>query len=186
MLALEQVRDGWTVDELAGLDVEDWRRFEIVDGSLVVSPSPGKEHEFVIADLRDVLSVQLEPDLAVLGSIGVDLGGSYLIPDMVVVPRAARSSQPEGRLRSDEALLVVEVVSPGSVTMDRLVKPSKYASAGISAFWRVETDPISLTAYSLPVGANAYVEVGAWAAGEVAELAEPFPVRIDLTELADR
>lgn len=80
----------------------------------------------------------------------------------------------------------MEVVSPGSVTMDRLVKPAKCAAAGIPAFWRVETDPITLTAYSLPAGSSTYVEAGIWSADEVAELAEPFPVHIDLSELADR
>ena len=40
-----------------------------------------------------------------------------------------------------EVLLVVEVVSPGSTTMDRITKPRLYAHAGIPHYWRIETHP---------------------------------------------
>jgi len=43
-----------------------------------------------------------------------------------------------------EVLLAVEVVSPGSVTTDRITKPAQYAAAGIANFWRVETEPDEL------------------------------------------
>jgi Uma2 family endonuclease len=109
---------------------------------------------------------------------------SYLIPDLVVVTRDRVCSV--DYLQPADVRLVVEVVSPSSVTMDRLVKPSKYAAAGISAFWRVETDPVALTAYGRSAGSSTYVEAGTWSTGEVAELAEPFLARIDLAELPDR
>ena len=37
-----------------------------------------------------------------------------------------------------DALLAVEVMSPSSVSTDRLVKPNQYAVAGIEHFWRYE------------------------------------------------
>ena len=62
--------------------------------------------------------------------------------------------------------------------MDRVVKPAKYAAAGVANYWRVETDPVSLTAYRL--AGDVYAEVGTWRAGAVASLTDPFPVDIDL------
>jgi Uma2 family endonuclease len=184
MLVLDEVREAWTLADLAELGVEDWRRFQIVDGSLVVSPSPAGIHELFSEDLRAMIREALPPGLAVVGPMGVAIGGSYLIPDLVVVRRdRVRSAD---YLRPADVMLVVEVVSPSSATMDRLVKPAKYAAAGIPAFWRVETDPVGLTVYRLPMGAGAYAEIGTWGAGEVAEIAEPFPVRIDLAALVDR
>ena len=44
-----RMRDEWTVADLDALDVEDWFRYEIVDGALVVSPPTGRKHEFVSA-----------------------------------------------------------------------------------------------------------------------------------------
>jgi Uma2 family endonuclease len=40
--------------------------------------------------------------------------------------------------RPEHVLLVVEVVSPGSETTDRVVKADQYAKAGITFYWRVE------------------------------------------------
>ncbi|MEU4215417.1 Uma2 family endonuclease [Actinoplanes sp. NPDC026623] len=40
--------------------------------------------------------------------------------------------------RPEHVLLVVEVVSPGSETTDRIVKADQYARAGIQFYWWVE------------------------------------------------
>lgn len=184
MQPLKQMRRAWTVEDLDSLGVEDWRRYQIVDGSLLVSPAPNTEHEFVVSDLRRVLDAQLPADVAVLGSPGIDLGRSYLIPDAVVVPRAARALR-QPLLLPAEVLLVVEVVSPGSVTTDRVTKPAQYAAAGIPAFWRVETDPISLSAYRLRPGQSVYTELGTWGRGQTAHIGEPFAIDIDIDRLAE-
>jgi Uma2 family endonuclease len=113
--------------------------------------------------------------------VGVALSRSYLVPDLVVAERARIRGA--SMLRPADVLLVVEIVSPGSVSMDRLVKPAQYAAAGIPAYWRVETDPVSLTAYTLPFGTSSYAEVGTWTSADVVRLAEPFPVEIDLARL---
>jgi len=41
-------------------------------------------------------------------------------------------------LRPEHCLLVVELMSPGSVTADQADKPAEYAAAGIEHFWRIE------------------------------------------------
>ena len=40
-----------------------------------------------------------------------------------------------------DCALVIEVMSPGSVTTDQNDKPAKYAAARIAHFWRVEHAP---------------------------------------------
>jgi len=76
------------------------------------------------------------------------------------------------------------VVSPGSVTTDRITKPAQYAAAGIGAYWWVETKPeVSLTAYVLREGANVYTELGTWTPGQIAQLIEPFAVDVDMDRL---
>ncbi len=59
-------------------------------------------------------------------------------PDILVLRRPA----PRGAVWIDpiDTLLVVEVVSPGSENLDRMIKPGEYARAGITRFWRVERD----------------------------------------------
>lgn len=53
--------------------------------------------------------------------------------------------------RPEHVLLVVEVVSSGSETTDRIVKADQYAKAGIPLHWRVEQ-----TATGVPI-VSAYV-----------------------------
>ena len=87
-------------------------------------------------------------------------------------------------LRSDQVVLAVEVVSPGSETTDRVVKPLQYAQAGIAHYWRIETEPqVVVVTYRLGAGPT-YVHTGCsaptppwpgleWAAVEVSPIADP-------------
>jgi Uma2 family endonuclease len=181
MQTLAGMRRSWTVQDLRELDVEDWRRYEIVDGALLVSPPPTGKHELTSEEVRAAIRGALPVGLAVIGPMGIGIERSYLIPDLVVAQRTRVRSV--DHLDPADALLVVEVVSPGSVTTDRVTKPAQYAAAGIPAFWRVETDPISVSAYVLRAGT--YAEVGTWGLGETARITEPFPVKIELNRLTD-
>ncbi|MGH3524257.1 MAG: Uma2 family endonuclease [Mycobacterium sp.] len=182
MQPMVRMRNVWTIEDVQALDVEDWRRYEVVDGSLVVSPSAAGDHELASEEVRAAIRGVLPSGLAVVGPMGMQIARSYRIPDLVVVERI-RLRRGVNRLHPPDVLLVVEVVSPGSETTDRVTKPAQYAAAGIGAFWRVETDPVSLTAYTLPAGAGTYTEIGSWTAGQIARIESPFPVEIALDSL---
>ncbi len=54
-----------------------------------------------------------------------------------------------------EILLIVEIVSPGSVELDRYLKPVEYAQAGVRHFWRIERDgPATVHMFGLGVGGD--------------------------------
>jgi hypothetical protein len=78
-------------------------------------------------------------------------------------------------------LLVVEVVSPGSETTDRVVKVDQYARAGIPFYWRLEQAatgvPIIYT-YVLDPATRAY-RGGEVFTGAI-KAAAPFSVTVDL------
>lgn len=175
--------DAWLPEfDSAGNQV-DWRRFEILDGALVMSPSASSRHEVAVMAIRDEIRDNLPRDCMAVGSLGIDLGRSYLVPDLVVARREVLLAGVP-KLAPPNVLLVVEVVSPSSRTMDRVTKPAQYAAAGIGAYWRIETDPaVSLTAYTLPEGSDRYREVGAWGTGQVAEVDQPFRARIEIDAL---
>ena len=180
MLALD-AHQVWTFDDLQKLPEEvDWRRYEIVDGALVVSPGTAFRHEVVSALLRDLLWDAGQPDFFVIGPMAVDVHPSYLIPDLLVVGAELRKTN-VNPLPAAEAHLAVEVVSPGSRTMDRITKPAEYARVGIPVYLRVDTEPeVSVTAYALEAGAAVYSELGAWGPGETAHLDRPFAVDIPI------
>lgn len=172
----------WTFEDLQSLPESLWR-YEIVDGALVMSTSPGMRHEVVGALLRARLNELVGPDHFTLGPISVNMHPSYRIPDLVVFDSAMRG-QDVPLLQVTDVELVIEIVSPGSLTTDRITKPAQYASAGIQAFWRVETaDQVSITAYVLRPGDSVYTELGTWQEGETMRVSEPFEIELVITDL---
>lgn len=180
--ALLPLKDGpWTIEDLAMLP-EDERRYEIVDGQLVMVPSPSLGHQSVVGKLRELIAPRLGDTMLSFEGVALDLHPSYRIPDLTVFSTAGFDPKAI-KLHPRHVVLVVEVVSPGSRTNDRITKPAQYAAAGIPAYWRIETeDRVSLTAYGLR--GETYEELGTWTGGEIAELTEPFAVSIAIDDLA--
>lgn len=89
-------------------------------------------------------------------------------------------------LRPKHCHLVVEVMSPGSVTVDQIDKPAEYAAAGIPRFWRIEnaTDEIgglTVFCHRLDGTTRSYVPVGAHQ--RKLAVSDPFELSLDLATL---
>ncbi|MFH9471496.1 Uma2 family endonuclease [Streptomyces clavifer] len=122
--------DSWTEEQCAGI--------EMVDGLVVVSPSASKRHNRPARILATALDAAAGPDWNADTDFDVRLQDVPLTnrrPD-VTVYRAETLDL--ALTRPEHVLLVVEVVSPGSETTDRIVKVDQYAKAGIPFYWRVE------------------------------------------------
>jgi Uma2 family endonuclease len=163
---------------------EDGRRWEIIDGSLHVSASATPWHQLVSGRLCDRLAAAAPPGVDVLTAVDVDMDANVLEPDVLAV-RAEAVTPEAPRFFPADVLLVVEVESRSSRRIDRLVKPSIYAEAGIPAYWRVMLDepetPV-VTVYRLD--GTTYQEVASIRAGESVVVDVPFPVELRPAELA--
>ncbi|MBB5894356.1 Uma2 family endonuclease [Kutzneria kofuensis] len=179
-----------TIAEYERLPEDTEHRWELQEGSLVMSPSPRPRHALAAAELRGQLKPQLPAGLYGLPDIDINLElfpvngpGQVRRPDLVVVDKAAyERADGEGTLlRASEVRLVVEVVSPGSVRMDNLTKRGEYADAGISHYWIIDVnEPVSLVECHL-AGEFGYQDNGGVTG--VFTTSVPFPVRIDLNAL---
>lgn len=166
----------WTEQEFLALPAE-LRRLQLLDGELLMSPSPSSWHQQMSSRLWLALHLARLPGLAVIEAVNVRVGpGRILIPDVVVVNALAGAD----RLVWDAAdvLLALEIVSRGSVAADRAVKPRLYAEAGIPTYVRVELGGPSAVVHRLHD--SVYL---AGAAESLLLLAEPFPVQIDLAAI---
>jgi len=163
---------------------------ELVEGRLVITPSPLADHNWAGAEVLDQLRPQLPPHLEIILGIDVDLElvppdepGSCRRPDLIVVERGARLRQRRagGVIRAAEVVVVMEVLSPGSSRTDHVVKRGEYADASIPHYWIVDlTEPVSLIACHL-AGEFGYADGGAVTGKFTAT--EPFAVEIDLDDL---
>ena len=177
VMPLQVPVDGWTVDDL--LDDEYARCRELVDGALVVSPAAELRHDEAAMSLWTSLSAVLPAHVRALTGTGVHFDRrNYRVPDVLVYDRAASG---RGRITPADVVLAVEVMSPGSVSTDRVTKPAQYAAAGIPHFWRLELDPMLLVVHRL-VG-DAYEVVGLFS--DEVQLDEPLPVAFRLSTLLD-
>jgi Uma2 family endonuclease len=173
----------WTWADLQEIP-DDGHRYEIIDGSLYVSPSPSRAHQIAAGRVRDVLLAAAPADVEVVGTVDIELDRSVFEPDVVVLP-ADLAYRTGGPLKPAEVLLAVEVVSPSSRRMDRLLKPAVLADAGVPAYWRVELegpDAPAVVVHELAEGV--YREVRTVRAGETAVVDVPFPVELRPAELA--
>ncbi len=152
---------------------QDGHRYEIVDGSLHVTPPATPAHDSTVDEVVIALRTAAPPDWWVCARLGVGIDSSSLVPDVTVLrPRSS------GGIWVDPAdvALVVEVESPETRRYDCLLKPALYASAGIPAYWRVEPG-VALVVYSLD-GA-AYRETRRVEGAEV-KLDAPYPMKLGL------
>lgn len=127
-----------TVEDLETFPRETGHRLELQDGALIVSPAPSTRHQMVALNIVIRLNLLLPTQWTVVFAPGfAPRRGQYREPDAVVcLADAVRMGQ--NYPRADEILMMVEVVSPSTVTTDRITKPIEYASHGIPYYLRVE------------------------------------------------
>ena len=163
---------------------------ELVEGRVVMSPSPVPDHNNAVVEALIQLRPQLPPELEVLLDLDVNLElappdapGFTRRPDLIVARRSARERvrREGGIIRAAEVVVVAEFVSPGSRRTDHVAKRADYADAGIPHYWIVDLDdPISVVACHLG-GELGYVDGGA--VSGVFTTSSPFPVRLELDAL---
>jgi Uma2 family endonuclease len=175
-----------TTADYEALPDEVCRSVEIVDGAIVVNATPRRAHQRIVRRLSYALAAACGPDVAVEFDVDLRLRDVPLLnrrPDLVVYDA---SLDEDAVLRPEHCVLVVEVMSPGSITADQVDKPAEYARAGIEHFWRVENltdDPaqLSVFCYRLDPTTGSYASAGVHTTK--LSVAEPFPVTVDLTGL---
>jgi Uma2 family endonuclease len=146
----------FTVAELDRMP-DDGRRYELLDGVLVVSPRPTTIHQFVAMRLLRALADACPEDLCVVPEPAVELGPqTEFDPDLVVV----RMDQIGGAKFTEPPLLVVEIRSPSTALIDLNRKKAAYERFGVPSYWIVNPDPPQpeLTVFELRDGRYALSE----------------------------
>jgi Uma2 family endonuclease len=172
---IETHREAWTEETFLALP-EDPRRIELLDGALLVSPSPTVRHQRLSLLVALALEGAHPTGTLVLQAVDVRVGRDrILVPDIVVVrwPRPGLKV-----VDADDVLLAVEIVSPGSVAADRAIKPPLYAQAGVPLYVRVEqAGPV---AHLFELDGDRYRLTSS---GPMLHLPDPFGLTIDLAAL---
>ncbi|ONH34662.1 hypothetical protein BL254_15520 [Protofrankia sp. BMG5.30] len=164
---------GYTVDVLEHAP-HDRRRWELLDGVVVVSPAPDYRHQRVVLRLGAVL-------------LAAERAGLHtLIAPFDVPVSVTRKFQPDVLVMPDQEavlpVLVVEVLSRYGRTYDTRHKRTAYQEAGIRSYWIIDPQVPSVTVHRL--GRHGVYEVVDTIRGDDRrELTEPFPVTVRPADL---
>ncbi len=172
----------FTVEDLEAMP-DDGRRYEIVDGTLLVSPAPTWPHQRMGFQLAVQLNAACPLDLEVLPApfaVRTSLVDEVQ-PDVLV----ARVSDITYKFLPVGPLLAAEVLSRSTRLHDRNTKMTHYARIGVPSYWLLSpASPGSIEVFELVDGQ--YQLVATATGDESLALERPFPITICPARLLER
>ena len=153
---------------------DDGRRHELIDGTLVVTPSPTHRHQRCSLRLAVLLHDHCPHDLEVVAApFDVALAEDTVMqPDLLV----ARRTDFTDKDLSGVPVLVVEILSASTRQVDLHLKRARYEAAGCPSYWVVDPEAPSIVVLEIENGR--YVE-RAHAVGSD-EIAVSLPYRLTI------
>jgi Uma2 family endonuclease len=136
----------WTAREVRQLTADAplaTPRYELVDGELLVTPSPSRAHQEAVKRLLVALTLYLDQEQvgsALASPSDIELEADDLRqPDVFVLPAGEAARLLRDDFPARELLAAVEVVSPSSARYDRVDKRALYQRR-VPEYWIVDTD----------------------------------------------
>jgi Uma2 family endonuclease len=171
----------FTVDDLEGMP-DDGNRYELIDGTLLVSPAPNWAHQEMGFALAVHLREHCPGDMRVLPApFAVQTAfDSEVQPDVLL----ARYADLTEKNLPVAPLLAVEVLSRSTSLVDRNLKKAHYERIGVPYYWIL--DPAgdgALTAFANEGGG--YAQVARTVGDEPFVAREPFDVTVVPARLLD-
>jgi Uma2 family endonuclease len=135
---------------------DDGKRYEIIEGVLYVANAPGYDHQFTVGEITFHFQVFVREH---------KLGRVLNAPFEVHLSETSRPVQPDILFLTTEQqptpgtqffdgapALIVEVISPGSIRLDRHTKFNAYEQAGVAEYWLADPKTRSVEVYILSNG----------------------------------
>lgn len=143
-MAIESPKAPLGYADYAALD--DGRRYQLIEGELVLSPSPSPRHQNVVGQLYMLLQAHVLPGR--LGKVffapldvvlRADAPGTVLQPDVLFISRDRKDILTEKNVQGAPDL-AVEVLSPSNARLDTVRKLGLYARYGVRELWFVSNE----------------------------------------------
>lgn len=158
---------------------ETQERYELIDGVVVMSPSPSPRHQLLVRLLlREMESLPAGRAALIVPDVDVLLSsGKVYRPDLVAYAPGKMAKLPERFVSPPD--LVIEILSPGSKPLDLITKRDDYETFGVGEYWVV--DPADVAARVWRRAGAKMLEVGI--AGDTIECKALPGLRVDLAAI---
>jgi len=144
-MGMPHATERWTAAMARALP-DDRKRYEVIDGELLVTPAPSLPHQRAVGGLLVRLSAYLrsQPWAVVLMSpADISFHEDMLVqPDLFVVPIGPDRRLPRHWSDVRALLLAIEVLSPSTARADRQAKRRLYQREGVGEYWVVDPDAL--------------------------------------------
>lgn len=139
----------WTVEDYLRLEEMD-TPCQLINGELIMSPSPTPYHQLVSGNLYDLFKAQAKKAGDVVFYSPVDLfvdNHNVLQPDLIYISNRNKNIVTN---RGIEGIpdLVVEIISPSNIFTDRNIKKKTYQRIGVKEYWIVDPGNQTLEIYT--------------------------------------
>lgn len=148
-----------TADEYAALP-DDGFRYELVNGVMLMSPSPSPLHQQVVFEISTQIGIFLRqhPIGAAYPDIDVRIASEKVYrPDLVFVA-GDRVADNWERITEPPAV-VIEVISPDHRRFDRETKFRDYEAFGVGEYWLIDPHTEQLDFYRLSDGKYVQIDI---------------------------
>jgi Uma2 family endonuclease len=159
-MATKRAPKSWNYAEFARLP-DDGKRYEIIAGELVVSPSAHFRHQLASVRITGIFeNFTREHEIGqIYGPVDVLLSSTdYLVPDLVFLKHDRRGIRTRRGFEGPPDL-AIEIISPSSSFRDRGVKRERYALFGVPLYWVVDIKLQQIEVYRLAEDPNGPAEI---------------------------
>src|SRR5262245_10523528 len=142
-----------TVKDLEAMP-EDGNRYEVIDGEIFMSKSPGIPHQRASMKVTSLFLTYLgdHPIGELLPTPGVIFSDTdAVIPDLVFIQRERISEVISGDRIVAAPDIIIEILSPGPENRrrDRVVKRQLYSKFGVKEYWILDLENKSIEVFVL-------------------------------------
>jgi Uma2 family endonuclease len=170
----------------AEFEPPEGHKAEVIEGNIVLSPTPSRHHGKIYSKLHRQLHALLPAHLDITTNVTLDMTATdeRYVPDLLVVHEDALEGG-EWLLDPADAELVVEIVSPSNSRNDRVVKVRGYAASAVPVYLLIDPLEESVTLFSDPSD-GMYQQMGRVPFGRSIALPPPCDGKLDTAAFIPR
>lgn len=135
---------------------DDSKRYEIIEGVLYVANAPSIEHQFTVSEIHFQLKLFIrDKELGQVYTSPLEVHLSETTrpvqPDVLFI-RAQHQPPPSTQFFEGAPDLIVEVISPSSIRLDRHIKFDAYEKSSVAEYWLADPKARLVEVYTLSNG----------------------------------
>ena len=134
---------------------DDGQRYEVLEGDLIVSPSPKWKHQRVVSTLVRIFHRTEDAGFGVACTAPMDVvlsDRNVVEPDLLFIAKSRLGIVTEANVQGAPGL-VVEIISDRSRRLDATTKRQIYERHGVRFYWLVDPEEETVRVFELREGA---------------------------------